>query len=216
MTNYGFSTKNQGNSGLGLKSQKDSVTSYIKNVNGILINSYEEIASGKTDNRDKLQLAIQQCATEGAIMIVKKLDRLSRGGFKIAVQLQELGIEYIESDSPNDSQLLKDIKLSIAKDEREKISERTKAALQQLKKQGVQLGNKHNFTNAGRLKGAYNNMQRAKTNENNKRAKAYVNVLNTSSFSLREIATKLNEAGFKTSRGMQFQATSVKRLLDAA
>ena len=96
------------------------------------------------------------------------------------------------------------------------ISQRTKAALQQLKKQGVQLGNKHNFTNAGRLKGAYNNVLRAKNNENNKRAKAYVNALNTSSFSLRAIATKLNEAGFKTSTGKEFQANTVKRLLDAA
>ena len=77
------------------------------------------------------------------------------------------------------------------------------------------MGNKHNFTNAGRLKGAYNNVLRAKNNENNKRAKAYVNALNTSSFSLREIATKLNEAGFKTSRGNQFKANTVRRLLVA-
>lgn len=210
---YRVSTKEQGLTGLGLDSQRESVRHFVDNVNGNLINELMEVASAKADNRINLNKAIRECQTHKAILVVKKLDRLSRGGFKIAVRLEELGIQYIESDSPNDNELLKNLKLAIAKDERQKISERTKAALTVLKNKGVKLGSPQNLTNAGRVKGAKAMQLKKELNENNRRAKAYASKLKENGLSLRGIADNLNANGFQTARGNTFNPIQVSRLL---
>ncbi|MCM8570266.1 recombinase family protein [Gramella jeungdoensis] len=211
---YRVSTQDQGKSGLGLSSQKESVERYINTTGGTLIQSFQDIQSGKNDiNRENLNKAILASQKHGAILIVKKLDRLSRGGFKIAVRLEDLGVKYIESDSPNDNDLIKNIKLAMAKDEREKISERTKAALAMKKKQGVKLGKIENLTQSGRVKGAKAMQKKAQLNENNRRAKGYAGLLKEKGFTLQQIADELNGCGFSTSRGKQFQPTQVMRLL---
>jgi len=212
---YRVSTIKQGNSGLGLESQKNSVHDFIKSNNGNLIQEFQEVASGKSDKREILLNAIDACVLHNATLIVKKLDRLSRGGFKIAVQLQELGVNYIESDSPTDSQLLKDIKLSMAKDERSKISERTKAALQVLKDRGVKLGTKgkYNLTDEGRAKGAMTNKIKAEQNPNYIKARTLIASLKKQGLTLQQMTNKLNEADFKTSTGKQFKIHTVKRIV---
>ncbi|WP_282118057.1 recombinase family protein [Maribacter aquivivus] len=210
---YRVSTKEQSLSGLGLESQEDSVRRYVSSVNGNLVNEFTDVASGKADNRMYLNEAIVACQTNKAMLVVKKLDRLSRGGFKIAVRLDELGIKYIESDSPNDNELLKNLKLAIAKDERQKISERTKAALAVRKKHGKVLGNLNNLTNEGRTKGAEAMRLKKELNENNRRAKAYSLKLRENGTTLQQIANELNSNGFQTSKGKEFSSTQVSRLL---
>jgi DNA invertase Pin-like site-specific DNA recombinase len=210
---YRVSTNEQGKSGLGLESQKESVRKYVSNVKGELVNEFTDVASGKKDNRENLNKAILEALKHSAVLVVKKLDRLSRGGFKIAVKLEELGIKYIESDSPNDNELLKNIKLAIAKDERLKISERTKAALKVLKDKGVKLGNPSNLTNDGRKKGAMAMKTKANLNPNNKRAKVLSITLKSNGYTLQKIANELNSNGFKTARGSQFNPIQVSRLL---
>ncbi len=210
---YRVSTKEQGVSGLGLASQQESVRRYISSVNGNLIEEFTDVASGKADNRENLNNAIIACQKYKAVLVVKKLDRLSRGGFKIAVRLDELGIDYIESDSPNDNELLKNLKLAIAKDERQKISERTKAALAIRKSQGVKLGNLKNLTDEGRLKGSEAMRLKKELNENNRRARAHAMTLRKDGMTLQQIAHELNTHGFQTSRGKEFSPTQVSRLL---
>ncbi|RKN83351.1 recombinase family protein [Ulvibacterium marinum] len=210
---YRVSTKEQGHSGLGLESQQESVRRYISGTGGKLLKEFTDIASGSKDNRVNLNEAIWECQTHKAILVIKKLDRLSRGGFKIAVRLEELGIQYIESDSPNDNELLKNLKLAIAKDERQKISERTKAALAVLKNKGVKLGSPRNLTNEGRAKGAKAMALKKELNENNRRARAYAANLKANGDTLQSIADNLNGNGFQTSRGSNFNPIQVSRLL---
>lgn len=210
---YRVSTKNQGLTGLGLESQRDSVRHYVASSKGNLVKEFEDVASAKADNRINLNEAIRACQNHKAILVVKKLDRLSRGGFKIAVRLEELGIQYIESDSPNDNELLKNLKLAIAKDERQKISDRTKAALAVLKNQGKELGNLENLTLEGRLKGARAMAVKKELNENNRRARAYATNLKDGGKTLQYIADNLNGNGFQTSRGNTFNPIQVSRLL---
>ncbi|GAK99688.1 Mll4708 protein [Nonlabens ulvanivorans] len=210
---YRVSTKEQGISGLGLQSQKDSIRNYVKISNGELVEEFTDVKSGKDNNRENLNNAIWACQKHKAILVVKKLDRLSRGGFKIAVRLEDLGIKYIESDSPNDNELLKNLKLAIAKDERQKISERTKASLKVKKEQGFKLGSPQNLTNFGRLKGAQTMRLKKEQNENNRRAKSYSMVLKEKGYTLQSIADNLNENGFLTSRGCRFNPIQISRLI---
>ena len=65
--------------GLGLEAQTATIESYAKANNGKVIASYSEKESGKeTINRPALQEAIARAKKEGAILLVAKLDRLSR------------------------------------------------------------------------------------------------------------------------------------------
>ena len=55
---YRVSTAKQGKSGLGLEAQKHSVESYAGNNNGIIIASFQDIESGKQNNRQGLTDAL--------------------------------------------------------------------------------------------------------------------------------------------------------------
>jgi DNA invertase Pin-like site-specific DNA recombinase len=105
------------------------------------------------------------------------------------------------------------LKLAIAKDERQKISERTIAALGVLKAKGVTLGKIDNFSTEGRMKGVEAIKTKAKNNVNNRKAKAFINALVTQGLNHSKIAEQLNDNGFVTSRGKQFQAVQVQRLI---
>lgn len=209
---YRVSTKEQGLSGLGLESQTDSVRKYVASVAGNLIKEFTEVASGSKDTRIKLNAAIIACQDYKAVLVVKKLDRLSRGGYGIAVRLDDLGVKYIESDSPNDNELLKDMKLAMAKDERKKVSERTKAALAAKKARGETLGNIKNLSKDACYKGGQA-MKTLKTlNLNNQRAKSTISLLEGNGMTLQQKADYLNAHGFTTSRGNKFYAIQVSRL----
>lgn len=224
---YRVSTEEQGESGLGLKAQRDSVRAFVKN-NGDLIFEYQDVESGVKNNRSGLDAAIKACKDTGATLIVKDLSRISRGGFRIMVDLQESGINFIEASAPNDTQMVKEIKFSLAKDEREKISERTKSALNVIKekidsgeghvsKSGnivKSLGKPENLTDKDRKKGAEIRSQMAKSSPENLRAYALIKALLKNGDSFYQITKELNEFGFRTSRGKEFSQVQVKRVYE--
>lgn len=221
---YRVSTQEQGQSGLGLEAQQSSVRSFCQG-SGELIGEFTDIESGKNDNRANLQAAISACVKTGATLVVKNLSRISRGGFRIMLQLEEAGVKYIESSSPHDNQLIKEIKFALAKEEREKISERTSAALESIKsklenglvhisKAGnvvTSLGNPENLTDEARSKGreAY----AKKAYDKSLKAGSYAVALAESGKNGAEITKLLNEAGFTTARGKEFSRTQTHRLL---
>lgn len=206
--------KKKGQTGLGLDAQRRYNLSYIESVQGDIIDEFTDIESGAKIDRPELQKAIQMCLEKKAALLVGKLDRLSRDGFKIMVQLEDLGIEYIDSTAPNDNDFIKAIKFSLARDERQKVSERTRAALKALKEKGVKLGNPQHLTKEARKNGSNAMKVKAATNVNNRRAAAYAATLRESGMSLRLIANELNLQGFVTSQGKSFRAMSVKRVID--
>ena len=206
--------KTKGQTGLGLEAQKRAIHSYIESVDGEVIGEFKDIESGGKATRSGVQEAILLCSQEQATLIIHKMDRLSRDGYRIMTQLEDAKVRYIAADSPHDSEVIKAIKFSFAKDELKKISSRTKAALQELKAKGVKLGTPKNLTQEARKKGAEATRLKALTNSNNVKANAYASVLRKSGMSLREIAAELNSKGFKTSRGKLFNAMQVKRVIE--
>ena len=57
------------------------------------------------------------------------------------------------------------------------------------------------------------NKEKAYNNENNKRAKAMIEILLKNTSNCSKIARTLNENGFVTSRGKQFDSKSVKLII---
>ena len=210
---YRVSTDRQGQSGLGLEAQKRFIESYISLTGGNILDEFIDIESGGKASRAGLQKAITRCAKSNAVLVVSDIDRLSRDGFKVLSQINDAGITYIEAKSPNDNQFVKELKFLMAKDEREKISQRTKDALDSLRMRGVKLGRPQNFSDEGRMKGSMANRLKAIENDANKRAGFLtVKLRESGNLSFDDIVKQLNENGYRTPTGAEFKKGSVHRL----
>ena len=155
------------------------------------------------------------CRKTGATLIVAKLDRLSRN-VAFTSRFLESDVEIVFCDFPQANKLVLHIISSIAEYEANLISVRTKQSLKAKKARGVKLGKPENLL--GKHEQAIMNSNRtnrakALNNLNNKRAVAFLRMLQKEDLSLSEMARRLNEEGFVTSSGCQFRATQVSILL---
>lgn len=124
---------------------------YCKSSEYQIFNEYIDIISGKEDKRPNWdQLFLDAHRKKFDIVLFWDLSRFSRSGTLYTLQklreLENLGIGYISFREPylNTVGQFKDVVISIlstvAKIEREQISERTKAGLKRAKLNGVILG----------------------------------------------------------------------------
>ncbi|PQJ79398.1 recombinase family protein [Polaribacter porphyrae] len=209
---YRVSTQKQGKSGLGLDSQQSAVIRFI-NSEDSLIQSYTDVESGKNNNRPNLLKAIEHCKNENATLLIARLDRLSRNAAFIFT-LRDTGVKFTAVDMPEANSVTVGIMAVLSQDERERISQRTKAALSELKLKGVKLGSPQNLTLEARKKGLEARMRYANENENNKKAGEFIISLCKNGLSFYAITKKLNQLGFKTRHGKEFQQVQVHRLYD--
>ena len=209
---YRVSTNRQS---LGLDAQRNSVLRFINDDNNkILISEYNEKESGKNNNRAELSKAINECICKNATLVISKLDRLSRN-ISFIFQLRDSGIKFISLDIPTFNTLSLGIYAAMAQSERELCSRRTKEALEVKREQGVKLGapNAH-FTKEQIFNASMVRKEIADNNQNNLRAKLMIQSLLASTNNNSEIARKLNENGFRTSKGMLFTSKQVNRIIE--
>jgi DNA invertase Pin-like site-specific DNA recombinase len=143
VTYYRVSTQAQGRSGLGLEAQRATVEHYLRSREGNLIGEFTEIETGKGANalerRQELRAALDLCRTQGAILVIAKLDRLARN-VHFVTGLIESGVDFVAADMPHATKVMIQIHAVMAEHERDRISARTKAALAAAKARGVKLG----------------------------------------------------------------------------
>lgn len=209
---YRVSTRKQGDSGLGLESQRSAVASYVK---GPILAEFTEVESGKNDQRVELARAIDKAKQERATLVIAKLDRLSRNaGFIFA--LKDSSVEFQCVDMPDANTLTIGIFATLAQHERELISSRTRSALAAKKAQGAELGKPDNLTHLAQVKGAAANRAKAINSIEAKKALGYARSLRDRKQTFAEIAQALNSSGFRTARGAQYFPAQVQRLLKRA
>jgi len=136
---YRVSTDRQGESGLGLSAQRETVSRYIEMVGGDLIDEFTEVESGGKRNRPELDAALARCKRRKASLVIAKLDRLARNVHFIS-GLLESGVEFVACDNPNANKMMVQMLAVFAEHEREMISRRTREALKEAKARGVKLG----------------------------------------------------------------------------
>ena len=125
------STHKQGATGLGIEAQRAAIAA--RNFTGL---EFTEVESGKRNRRPQLTAAIEYVKRTGGKLIIAKLDRLARNvafTFRIKDACHRLGIEVIALDIAEFNTLNVGVVALMAQWERERISERTKAALVVLK-----------------------------------------------------------------------------------
>lgn len=194
---------------MGLEAQRAAVAGFVK---GPILAEFTEIESGKKNDRPQLSAAIDACKKESAVLVIAKLDRLSRNAAFIFL-LRDSGVDFICVDMPDANTLTVGIMAVLAQHERELISSRTKAALQVKRSQGLTLGSPQNLTQKAQHKGAESNRRKARENIDNRRASKLALMLRKANYTLSQIAEQLNENGFRTPKGYEFHAAQVQRLL---
>ena len=207
------STMKQQISGLGVEAQREIIHSHVKNKS--ILAEYIETESGKKSNRPQLLAALAMCRKTNSILIVAKLDRLSRN-VAFTSKLLESDVEIVFCDFPQANRLILHIISSIAEYEAGLISQRTKQSLQAKKARGIKLGKSENLMRKHQeaiANSSRTNKAKADNNPNNMRAIALLRSLTMQGKSLSEMTDLLNEQGFVTSKGCKFQMTQVKRLI---
>src|SRR5215470_8458553 len=208
---YRVSTERQGASGLGLDAQREAVSRHVAAAQGVLVDEFTEIESGKKNDRPQIAAAIAACRLRRATLIIAKLDRLARNVFFIS-SLMESGVDFVACDNPHATRLTIHILAAVAEHEREMISARTKAALAAAKARGVKLGNPC-------LKPGDTRHARAALSERADRhtrdVLPYIEAARKAGArSLNEIAQALINRGVATASGGDcWDATAVKRIL---
>lgn len=205
------STKEQGISKLGLDSQKTQILNYARSNGYTITAEYSEVTNGRDDNRVQLAQALQLAKETGAVLIIAKLDRLSRRLSFVARLLEEKGLTIIPVDLGRHADIFTiQLMATIAELEARKISERTSAALQELKKRGVKLGNPNpahalKLATAARVKKADEHALSVGAMIVELRAKGHVSTL-------QHLADILNLRGVRSSRGSALRPCTVMRI----
>ena len=196
------STKRQN---LGLDAQKEIINQFIAINGGEIVAEYSEQESGKKADRNALRQASEHAKKIGGAVIVAKVDRLTRDA--------SFGMAYVKTnnivfcDHPKMSTLEQCIFFGMAQQEREFISQRTKAALAVKKAQGVKLGGVYQPENLKRA-------QQAKHEQSKTTAQRQAfSAIELMDGTLRQKADRLNELGYTTPKGGQWTAIQVSRLI---
>jgi DNA invertase Pin-like site-specific DNA recombinase len=216
---YRVSTPKQGESGLGLDAQRTAVEAFCASRGFTLIAPpFQEVESGKRDDRPELMKALERCKITGATLIVAKLDRLSRNVAFLAT-LQDSSVKFIAVDMPEANELTVHIMAAVAQQERKAISTRTKEALAAAKARGTRLGNPNGAAalqrfGAGKASPLGTAAIKAKADEHAQRLRPIVEQIRKAGHvSLPSIANALNAEGILTPRGRQWHPSSVSNLL---
>jgi len=208
---------------LGLESQLNIINNYIDN-DDVILNLFTEKESGRNNNRIELNKAIEYTKENDAVLLIAKLDRLSRNVAFIST-LMDSKVDFKACDIPTADNFTIHIFAALAEREVGMIRERTKAAMSVIKSNIATKG--HHISKTGNLVtklgktelkkehwelGQIAIKQKRATNENLKKAKAFAQSLKENGMNNVQITELLNNNGFKTSTGKEYHHTSTTRL----
>jgi DNA invertase Pin-like site-specific DNA recombinase len=210
---FRVSTQQQGQSGLGLDAQRDSVRRFLASQRAHAdqpVAEYTEIESGKrSKNRPQLLAALAECKRLKAVLVVAKMDRLARNVHFIS-GLMESKVAFIAVDMPEANELTVHIMSAMAEHEAKMIGQRTRAALEAAKVRGTKLGNprwNESIEAARKAKVALVPAPAVLKMMQKHRDKG---------LTLRTIADELNALGLRTPKGSAWYASTVGRALATA
>jgi DNA invertase Pin-like site-specific DNA recombinase len=121
---------------LGFDAQRAAVERYIAANPGRLIAEFSETVSGRKNARPKLQEALYLCRLLRAVLVVARLDRLSRN-VELITRLMESGTEFVAVDFPHANRFTIHVLAVIAEYESQLLSERMKAAYAAARERGA-------------------------------------------------------------------------------
>lgn len=196
------STEEQARDGVSLDAQRDKIAAWRDlNAPGAEIKAFadEGISGASMKKRTGLEAALAAAQGPGVVLVVYSLSRLSRSTrdtLTIAERLERQDAELVSLSERIDTttaagKMVFRMLAVLAEFERDQISERTKTAMQELKRQGKRYSRFEDYP---------------------ARVAERCAELRDRGMSYRSIATRLAKEGYKTSQGGEWQAAVVRRL----
>ena len=213
------STQKQGRSGLGLEAQMSIIKYFVDEAHGELIADFSEVYTGKNlHGCVELQKAMECAKKNDAILVVAKSDRFRNLEQALEVyRLMDGSIYFCDVPMAEDRATYKfmlSLSWSLAEREAAITSLRTKQALQAKRERGERVGNPNAIVTVDmRANSIASRRLDARMNDNNRKAYKLVCLLREQGRSFAEIARELNESGYKTANGKQWQTVQVQRLM---
>lgn len=212
------STQEQGDSRNGLEAQEGAIRAFAATGGHEVRGCYVEVASGKLglSQRPVLVSALDDARRQGAILVVSKLDRLSRSVEFVSTMMNTKTRFATVEDGLDCDEMMLHLKAVFAQRERKMISERTKAGLAAAKARGVVMGwQSHRNPDVSR---SIAHCRSARTSIRAADAFAAtvaptIRDLQAAGNTLQQVADKLNAMGTPTARGGLWYASSVCSLL---
>ena len=223
---YRVSTAAQGRSGLGLQAQRAAVADLARTRDLNLLAEFTKVESGKRNDRPVLAQALHHARMTNAVLVIAKLDRLSRNA-AFLLTLRDSGVRFLAADVPDANDLTIGVLAVIAQAEREAISRRTREALATIK-QKIDRGETHVSARTGRVVSRLGNptgsaalghfagnlalAKQAKANRSRERRRQIEEVVwvikEAGHSSAYAIAAQLNRRGISSPRGGRWYAST--------
>ena len=213
------STQKQGKSGLGLEAQQSIIRYFVSEADGELIADYYETYTGKNlHGCVELQKAMECAKKNDATLVIAKSDRFRNLEQALEVYRQMDGCIYFcdipMAEDKATYKFMLSLSWSLAEREAAIVSMRTRLALQAKRDRGESVGNPNAVISASmRANSIVSRRQDAQLNDNNRKAYKLACLLKEQGKSYTEISRELNDAGYLTSRGKQWQSVQVQRLI---
>ena len=211
---YRVSTGRQAESGLGLDAQRAAVSDYVTANYGRLVSEFSETVSGRKNDRPQLAMALTACRIMGAVLVIARLDRLSRNVAMIA-QLMESGLDFVATDFPHTNKFAIHILAAVAEYESRIQSERMKDVLAALKQRGIKVGNTkrdpgRRFPAGCQQASAQARQARAETRRRDLAPLVWKSIAEGKSY--RVIANEFNETGVSVTRHSKWKKHAIWRI----
>lgn len=210
---YRVSTKRQGDSGLGLAAQRVYIDHFYQGKS--ILAEFTDVQSGKdVFNRPQLIDALALCRAQRAVLVVAKIDRLSRNTEQALTIYRQLDGRLESCDVPNLDKFTLTLFMAIADRERELTSIRTKGALaEKLKRVGQWRKGSAAFASGEAAKlGHATQRAQAVSNPNSRPARTMISQLVEQGHTWSAITRQLNAAGFLTPKGNAYQVVQAQRV----
>jgi DNA invertase Pin-like site-specific DNA recombinase len=139
VTYYRVSTAQQGQFGFGMEAQRAAVQDYVTANPGFVVAEFSEVMSGRKDSRPELVKALSMCRIARAVLVIARLDRLSRNVEMIA-RLMESRLDFVAVDFPDANRFTIHILAAVAEYESCLISDRMKQVIAARRERGAKVG----------------------------------------------------------------------------
>ena len=198
--------KTGGKDSNGIHAQRRDVGLFLERQNNPrVIAEFIEVESGASHNRPVLEQALEACKKHKCPLLTAKVDRLTRDVETLGRLTKMKDLELKIASLPNATNFQIHLYGILASQEREFISQRVRAGMQEAKMRGVKFGNPKLAELNRKRKGearlfAYENSELIKNLR--KENKTY-----------RQICDFLNASGIKTRNGGKYYPVQVHRIL---
>jgi DNA invertase Pin-like site-specific DNA recombinase len=219
---YRVSTQRQGESGLGLEAQRETVTRHVQAVGGEVLAEGTDLMSGRRRDRPELVAALARAKATGATLIVAKLDRLARDA-RFLLELADGGVPVHLCDFPSLSigdqivnRMVLTILAAVAEFESRRIGQRIKEAIAAKRARGEPIRGPMEGRKAKRSWARYMARRRTAEARHDERVRRLVGRLRERRYTLAAMADWLNRKGVRTFYGKQWTLFNLWRCLQTS